>query len=289
MNAHTVTFLLIDIAVVIAVARVFGELAQKVNQPAVVGEIVAGITLGPSLLGALPGDLDTRLFPTDVRPLLLALAQIGLVLFMFIVGLELDLGLTKGRERLAASISMASVVLPFALGFGLAWVLHPKHSEVAGKEVSLLALALFLGTAMSITAFPVLARILTARGMQRTVPGVISLASAAVDDVIAWTLLALVIAVIEGGSPAAVARTVGLTAAFAFVIFAIVRPLLRRLLRWRNRSGHLTSDILAVLLVGLFACAAITDMIGIHSIFGAFMFGPDTGRVLQALSEAIYV
>lgn len=273
MDAHTVAFLLIDVAVVIAAARIGGRIAQAFRQPAVVGEIAAGIALGPSLLGLLPGNPTEALFPTEVQPLLGALAQIGLVLFMFIVGLELDMRLVAGRERAAATISVCSIVVPFALGVGLAVVLYPTNKVVGGKEIGLTGMALFLGIAMSITAFPVLARILTDRGMQRTPPGVFSLAAAAVDDIIAWTALAFVIAVISGGSPLAVARIVGLTAAYVAVMFLIVRPLLRKLVTWRDRAGRMTPDILAVILIGLFCSAAATDIIGIHQIFGAFVFG----------------
>ncbi len=273
MAGHTIAFLLLDVAVVIAAARVGGRIARALRQPAVVGEIAAGILLGPSLLGLLPGNPDEWLFPADTRPLLGALAQIGLVLFMFIVGLELDLGLAHGRERAAAWISLLSIAAPFALGVGLAVVVHPGHDVIGGETIPFLGLALFLGIAMSVTAFPVLARILTDRRMQRTVPGVFSLAAAAVDDIVAWSLLAFVIAVIQGGSPAAVGRILGLTLVYVAVMLLAVRPLLRRLVDWRARAGRLTPDLLAVVLIGVFCSAAVTDVVGIHQIFGAFLFG----------------
>ena len=273
MDKHTVAFLLLDVAVIIAAARVGGMIARAVRQPAVVGEIAAGIALGPSLLGLLPGSPDEWLFPEEVRPLLGGLAQIGLVLFMFIVGLELDMRLTRGRERAAASISAFSIVLPFGLGAALGLLLYPSHDTVGGVEIERLGMVLFMGVAMSITAFPVLARILADRGMMRTVPGVFSLAAAAVDDILAWTLLAFIIAIIEGGSPLEVARIVGMTLVYAAVMFGIVRPLLAKLVEWRDSAGRLTPDILAVILIGVFLSAAATDVIGIHQIFGAFMFG----------------
>lgn len=273
MSEHLVAFLLLDVAIVIVAARIGGRIAQACRQPAVVGEIAAGIALGPSLLGLFPGDPTSALFPGDVRPLLNALAQIGLVLFMFIVGLELDMRLVAGRGRAAATISLCSIVLPFALGAGLAVVLYPSHDVAGGQQIGLLGLALFLGIAMSITAFPVLARILTDRQMQRTPAGVFSLAAAAVDDIIAWTALAFVIAIIQGGSPLAVATIIGWTALYVAVMFGVIRPLLRRLVDWRDRAGRMTPDILAVILIGLFLSAAVTDVIGIHQIFGAFVFG----------------
>ena len=270
---HIAALVFIDIAIIMIVARVFGRAARAVGQPAVVGEIIAGIALGPSLLGLLPGDLDQRLFPPEVLPYLSVLAQLGLVLFMFIVGLELDMLLIRGREKLAGTISASSVVLPFALGAGLALLLYPSHDETATGPVTPLALALFLGVAMSITAFPVLARILTDRGMHRTSTGVLALACAAVDDIIAWTLLAFVVAVVAGNGPLDVLRIIALTAVFAAAMFGLVRPALRRLNTWYARAGRLTPDILAVVLIGVLVSAYITEIIGIHAIFGAFIFG----------------
>lgn len=271
--AEIAAFVLLDIAVIIIAARLFGRAARAIRQPAVIGEIVAGIALGPSLLGALPGDLDEVLFPVGVRPYLYILAQLGLILFMFIVGLELDVALIRGRERIAGAISLSSVVLPFALGVGLTLILHPLHDEVAGRPVNLLALALFIGVAMSITAFPVLARILGDRGMHRTPAGVLALACAAFDDILAWTLLAFVVAVARGESPFDVVRIVGLTAVFAAAMFLGLKPLLRRLTFWHQAAGRLTPDVLAVVLIGVLLSAYATDRIGIHSIFGAFIFG----------------
>jgi Kef-type K+ transport system membrane component KefB len=270
---HIAGLVFIDIAIIMIVARVFGRLALAVGQPPVVGEIIAGIALGPSLLGLLPGDLETKLFPPEVLPYLSILAQLGLVLFMFIVGLELDMLLIRGREKLAGTISAVSVALPFALGAGLALLLFPSHDETASGPVEPLALSLFLGVAMAITAFPVLARILTDRGMHRTSTGVLALACAAVDDIIAWTLLAFVVAVVQGNGPLDVLRIVALTAVFAGFMFGVVRPALRRLNDWYHRVGRLTPDILAVVLIGVLVSAYVTEIIGIHAIFGAFIFG----------------
>lgn len=270
---HHIALVFLAIALIIVLARLLGRLAVAVGQPPVVGEIAAGIALGPSLLGLLPGELDTRLFSPEILPELNTLAQLGLVLFMFIVGLELDMALIRGRERTAGTISVASVLVPFTLAIGLALVLHGRHDEVDGEPVSLVALVLFLGVAMSITAFPVLARILTDRKMHRTPIGVLALACAAVDDILAWTLLAFVVAVVNGDGAGDVVRIVLLTALFAAVMFTVVRPLLGRLVGWHRRAGRLTPDILAVVLVGVLLSAFVTDWIGIHAIFGAFVFG----------------
>ena len=286
----TFAFVVLDIAVIILFARVFGRLARMLRQPAVIGEIIAGIVLGPSLLGLLPGHVDTHLFPSDVQPYLKILAQLGLVLFMFIVGLELDVALIRGRQGRAGTISLLSIVLPFSLGALLTLVLHPLHDVVDGKKVPLLGLALFMGVAMSITAFPVLARILAERRMNRTTVGVIALSAAAVDDVLAWTLLAFVYAVVKGNSPMSVLRIVALSALFVVVMFTVVRPLLARMLDWYKRAGRVTPDMLAVILVGVLLSALITERIGIHEIFGAFLFGaimPREGEFRREVLERI--
>jgi Kef-type K+ transport system membrane component KefB len=263
----------LDIAIVVVAARLMGRLFRRLRQPAVVGEIVAGIVLGPSLLGLLPGDLDTVLFPTDVRPYLSVIAQLGLVLFMFVVGLEVDMALIRRHRRTATTVSLASIALPFGLGVLLAGWLYGAHDVVGGRTVSPPAFALFLGVAMSITAFPVLARILTERGIHRLPVGVLALACAAIDDVVAWSLLALVIAVAVGGTLGGVGTIVGLTALYAAVMFLVVRPLLRRLVTGFRAAGRLTPDALAIVLVGVLISAFVTEEIGVHAIFGAFVFG----------------
>ena len=266
-------YVFLDLAAVVVVARIMGRLFVRIGQPAVVGEIVGGLLLGPTALGALPGNLDHRMFPLEVRPYLSVLANLGLALFMFIVGLEVDLSFVKGRARLASSVSLTSVALPFGLGAVLATVLYAHHDTVGGKHVSFAAYTLFLGVAMSITAFPVLARILADRGAHRTPLGVLSLACAAVDDVLAWSLLAVVVAVTVGGDATGVARILLETVAFGLAMGLILRRLLALLPRWRAKAGRLTPDMLAVVLVGVLLSARITDAIGIHFIFGAFVFG----------------
>lgn len=297
---------LIDIAIVIVVARLAGALFRRWGQPAVVGEIVAGIVLGPSLLGLLPGTwfglgeralLSDWLFPSYVRPFLGIIAQIGLVIFMFLVGLELDLRLVRGNRRAAAAISLVSVSVPFLLGMGLASVIYQANKEVGTDVVAYLPFALFLGIAMSITAFPVLARILTERRMQRTSVGAITLASAAVDDIVAWSLLALVLAVVhasagsgDGSSVADLAVVVGLSIAFVVVVLGLVRPRLERLVPAYERAGRLTPNLLSVVLVGLLLCSYATSKIGIHAIFGAFVFGAAMPRVgAEALTREVLI
>ena len=268
-----VAYVFIDLAVIMVLARLMGRLAVKVGQPAVVGEIIAGIMLGPSLLGLFPGDLDGLLFPADIRPFLNVLAQLGIVLFMFLVGLEVDLSFIKGREKVAVSVSLVSIVLPFGLGFLLASYLHGEHDVVNDTQVSFLAFALFLGVAMSITAFPVLARILAERNMHRIPTGVLALACAAVDDVLAWSLLAIVVAIVSATSFVGVIQILGFSIVFAIVMFGVIRPLLKKLVTLHDRFGKLTPDMLALVLVGVLASSFVAEEIGIHFIFGAFVFG----------------
>lgn len=280
---------LLALCIVMFTARVFGWAIGRLRQPPVIGEIVAGIALGPSLLGLLPGQLDAKLFPPEVVAHLDILAQLGLILFMFLVGLEMDVTLLRGREGAVGTISLASVIVPFGLGALVALFLYPRHNSVEGNQVSEVAMVLFLGVAMSITAFPVLARIISDREIQGTTVGAIALAAAAICDVIAWMLLALVVAVVRGGNPMAVLRIVVLTIVFAVAMHTIGRPLGHRLETWYQRCGKLTADMLAVILVGTLISAWVTNQIGIHAIFGAFIFGMilprDDGLVRDVLAR----
>ena len=263
MTSHAVGQLLLGLAVIIVLARALGALARRVGQPPVVGEIIAGILIGPSIFGTVASD---QFFPVDIRPALAGLANVGLVLFMFIVGYELDQSLVRGRQRIAVSVSIGSILAPLGLGAALALWLADRHGVT-----EVLPFALFIGAAMAVTAFPVLARIVADRGLIRTEVGGLALASAAVDDVIAWSLLAVVVAVgtADGGLPWQVLGVVP----FLIVMFRWVRPLLRRLAAARERAGRLTPDVLAVILIGLLVSCYLTEIMGLHAIFGAFVFG----------------
>jgi Kef-type K+ transport system membrane component KefB len=258
-----IAVILAQLALIIVVARLAGFAAGRVGVPPVVGEIAAGVLLGPSLLGA---DLSETLFPLDTRAFLTLLANIGLVLFMFVVGLELDVSLVKGRGRVAVSVSVASILLPFSLGIALATTLD----DLRPAGVDFWPFALFMGAAMSITAFPVLARILTDRRMHRTETGSIALACAATDDVLAWTLLAVVIGI--AGGDEGNGWVVFLAIPFALLAIFVVRPALTVLTRAYLKDG-LTPTLMSVVLVGLVLFAAATEYLGVHYIFGAFLFG----------------
>jgi len=261
MTAHQVGQLLLGLAAIIAVARLLGLLARRIGQPPVVGEILAGILVGPTLFGSAIID---QIWPVDIRPALAGLANVGLVLFMFIVGYEIDRTLVAGRAKVAVSVSIGSIVLPLGLGAALGVWLAQRHGVTR-----VLPFALFIGAAMAVTAFPVLARILTDRGMQRTEVGGLALASAAVDDVVAWSLLAVVVTI--GG--AAGSWRILFAVPYLVLMFAVVRPLLRRLLVARAKARRLTPDILSIVLIGLLLSCYATEWLGVHAIFGAFVFG----------------
>ena len=279
MTDQEVQLFLADLAIIILLARLLGMAAKRLGQPPVIGEIIAGILLGPTLFD---GKITATLFPMTLRQPLSALANLGVVMFMFAVGYLLDLRLIRGRERVAASVSVSSIILPLSLGVGLGvWLAGRHHVH------HVLPFALFVGTAMSVTAFPVLARILTDRGMHRTRIGGTALASAAIDDVLAWSLLAVVAAIAgAGGQPLRLL----LAPVYAGVMFGLVRPLLRQLADVYQRRGRLTPNVLAVTLAGLLLSSYATDWMGVKYIFGAFLFGvvmPREGAAAAVLREEI--
>ncbi|GIJ51882.1 sodium:proton antiporter [Virgisporangium aliadipatigenens] len=272
MTAEQVATLLLALGCVIALARLFGAAAKRIGQPPVIGEIVAGIAVGPSLFGAGLGD---ALFPTDIRPALAALANVGLVLFMFIVGYEIDPATLRGRGRAAVSVALGSTLLPLGLGVALAFWLAGRHDV---RNVA--AFVLFLGAAMAVTAMPVLARILADRGMVRTTVGAMALAAGAVGDIVAWSLLAFVVAMASASG--VVPWHLVLIVPYLVVMFLLVRPALRRLAKEK-----LTPDVLALVLVGLLLSCWCAEWLGVHAIFGAFLFGAVMPRDRPALRHEI--
>ncbi|MGW4891652.1 cation:proton antiporter [Kitasatospora sp. NPDC004240] len=272
LDAATATILL-ALAVIITAGGLLARLAVRFGQPPVIGEIVAGILLGPTLLGLLPGDLTHALFPTSARPMLGVLANIGLVLFMFGVGYELDLKAVLRTRSTALAVAGASILLPLGLGVGLGALLYPWHRDALGGGVSATSFAVFLGVAMSITAFPVLARILTTFRLGSSNLGALVMTSAAVADLVAWSMLALVVTFVSGDSAHHALWTTGGVLLFAVLLATVVRPLLGRLLTtplMRRSSG--TSVMLTLVVLILLASWATTRL-GFHPIFGAFAVG----------------
>ena len=268
---HFLLTLILQIAVILLVARSMGWIFQRIHQPRVVGEMAAGILLGPSLLGWIAPDVSAALFPPESLGRLDTLSQVGLLFFMFLVGLEFDPKLLRGRGHAAVVISHVSIIAPFFLGSALALYLYPRLSD---SSVSFTGFALFMGAAMSVTAFPVLARILNERNLMQTRVGAITIACAAIDDVTAWTILAVVVATVRAS---AVETPLWLTLVGTGAYVALMLLGVRRALGWLesfyHSRGRLTQDVVAGVLLLLLASAWTTEWLGIHALFGAFALG----------------
>jgi len=260
--------LLIAVPAVIVACQAGARLMRRLGQPPVIGEVAMGILLGPSLLGWLWPQAQHWLLPGSVLPFTGALGNLGLLVFMFLIGLELDLAALRGHSRTAVAVSQASIVVPLALGALLALGMY---GTLAPAHVSKTAFVLFVAVSMSITAFPVLARILTERGLYNTRLGALAIACAAVDDVTAWCLLAVVAAIATSGSLGGVLTTVLLAGAFLGLMLGVLRPLLARLAARAERYAD--SVVLVALFSGVCLSSFATDRIGVHALFGAFLFG----------------
>jgi Kef-type K+ transport system membrane component KefB len=267
---NPLAILLLQIITIIIVARIFGWLCLKIGQPSVIGEIAAGIFLGPSLIGTYFPEFSLFLFPKQSLGNLQFLSQIGLILFMFIIGMELDLKVLKTKAQEAIVISHASIIFPFALGVGLALYIY---QQFAPAGISFLSFALFIGIALSITAFPVLARIVQERGLSKTRLGTMVITCAATDDITAWCILAAVIAIVKAGSFVSSIYTILLAGIYVLVMLQVVKPFLKRLGDHYAYKEGLTKPVVAVFFVTLILSAYCTEIIGIHALFGAFMAG----------------
>jgi Kef-type K+ transport system membrane component KefB len=259
---------LMTLAAVVSLGWVLGKAFRWIGQPPVIGEVVAGIALGPSVLGAIWPGATEFLLPASVAPHLSTLAQVGVILYMFLVGLELNPGLLAGRTQSTFTIAQASIVVPFVLGAACALFLYPLYSD---QHVSFTSFALFIGVAMSITAFPVLARILGDRGMTKTPLGVLALACAAINDAAAWCLLAFAVGVAQAKVGGALITAV-LTLAFIGFMFFVVRPLAARFVG-NGGDGEPSRRATTFIFVALLLSALATEAIGVHAIFGAFLLG----------------
>jgi Kef-type K+ transport system membrane component KefB len=284
-NVQLAVQFFLQIAVILTACRVVGAVARRFGQPQVVAEMITGVLLGPSLLGWLWPDVQAALFPwdpaqasRDTQSYLFPASQLGLALYMFVVGLEFRADVIKTNLRSSVAVSLAGMLTPFALGGGLAAVLH-AHTALFPERTTLPEAMLFLGSSMSITAFPMLARIIHHKGLAGTRMGTIAIGAGAIDDAAAWALLALVLASFEG-EPAAALVNLGAAAAYVLVMVFVVGPLLRRceprLLRREpllpgGGELHETGFVLALTLMALGAFT--TDAIGLHAVFGAFVAG----------------
>lgn len=281
--------LFLQLTVILIVARVCGQVLRAFGQPMVIGEMTAGVLLGPVVFGAMSPEWHAQLFPAASLPGLSSLAMIGVVLFMFIVGAELRTPGGMGAQlRAAGWVGLASMALPMVLGLAIAPVLHPA---LAPAGVAFWPFALFLGVALSITAFPVLARILKDRGMTRTRVGQLALSAAGVVDAVAWVLLALVVALASSGAGLhGFFRISAGLAALVAAVFLVVKPLVAWLLHVHAPGGVPSPLALAGLMIGLFSCAMLTEWLHLHAVFGAFLFGaclPRDDRLLAALEARI--
>ncbi len=280
--------LLLQIAVILVAARLCGLLLVRFGQPPVIGEMAAGVLLGPVVFGAALPDVQAALFPADSLQGLSALSTLGLVLFMFVIGAELRApGGARTQVLAATRVAGLSALLPFGLALLVAPLLH---GSLAPEGVAFWPFALYLAVALSVTAFPVLARILKDRQLQQTPIGRLALSAAALLDVGAWIVLALLVALTGDGTWTTLVRTLAGLGLLLVLVFAGLRPLYAWLLRRHASDGKASGTVLAALLVGLLACAAATEWLHLHAVFGAFLFGtclPRDDRLAHSLVERI--
>ena len=275
---HPLALLLFQIITIVVVARIFGWIFRKIGQPSVIGEIIAGIVLGPSLFGLYFPDMKEALFPIASLGNLQLLSQIGLILFMFVIGMELDLKVLKNKANEAVVISHASIVIPFALGIGLSYYIYYEFAPVG---VEFLSFSLFMGIAMSITAFPVLARIVQERGIHKTRLGTIVITCAAADDITAWCILAAVIAIVKAGSFVSSLYVIGLAITYVVMMLFVVKPFLKRIGDLYAKKDNIKKSVVAIFFLTLIVSSYLSEIIGIHALFGAFL----TGAIMPDISK----
>lgn len=284
---HPLAILLLQIITIIIVARFFGWIFRKIGQPTVIGEIIAGIFLGPSVVGMYFPEYSGLLFPLESLGNLQFLSQIGLILFMFVIGMELDLKVLKNKANDAVVISHASIVIPFSLGIGLSYFIY---HQFAPEGVEFLSFSLFMGIAMSITAFPVLARIVQERGIHKTKLGTIVITCAAADDITAWCILAAVIAIVKAGTFASSMYIILMAAAYVVMMLFVVKPFLKKIGDLYATRENLSKPVVAIFLLTLIISSYMTEVIGIHALFGAFMTGaimPDLTKIRKIIIEKV--
>ena len=283
----TVGILLLQLIVILATCRIVGVLFKKIGQPAVIGEIMAGILLGPSVLGYFLPGVSAMLFPEESLVFIKILSQFGLILFMYIIGMELDLSVVRKRFQDTVLISHASTVVPFFLGLLMAFYIYEAY---ANEETQFLTFAFFVGISLSITAFPVLARIIQERGMTRTHLGTISLASAANGDITAWCLLAAVIAYAQAGTMNSAIYNVLFSLVYIAIMLWMVRPVLRIIGDLHHNREVVSKPLVALMFFILLLSSYMTEILGLHALFGAFVAGmvmPENLKFRKILNEKV--
>jgi Kef-type K+ transport system membrane component KefB len=282
-NVQLAIHFFLQLAVILIVCRIVGMIAARFGQPQVVAEMIAGVMLGPSLFGLLLPELQAQLFPwdktqgtRDTQSYLFPASQLGLALYMFIVGMEFRMDIIQKQLRSSVAVSLAGMVAPFVLGAGLAWVLF-HHTELFPKRTTLTEACLFLGASMCITAFPMLARIIHFKGLAGTTMGTVAIGAGAIDDATAWCLLAVVLASFDNDLSKALVN-IGGGLGYVTVVLLLVKPLLVKVQHWWIKDGELTDTGLVMGLALMSLGAWFTDLIGLHAVFGAFIMGAAVPR-----------
>ena len=284
---YPLSILLLQVIIILFTSRIFGFLFKKIGQQTVIGEIIAGVILGPSIFGWLFPEQFALIFPHNSFLSLQFLSQIGLTFFMFVIGMELDLSKIKSKTHDAVIISHISILFPFFLGTCVSYYIF---QELAPKAVSFLSFALFMGIAMSITAFPVLARIIKERGLTKTPLGVLAITCAAADDVTAWCLLAAAIAIVKAGSIISSLFTIGLAIAYIVFMLYAIKPWLQKMNDKRMKTEKIDKTVIVISFFIMLLSAYFTEIIGIHALFGAFIAGvvmPNNIRFKEILADKI--
>lgn len=278
----------IAVLIIIAFAQLFGRLIQYIGQPSVVGEMISGVLLGPTVFGYFLPGLSAYVFEKETMPYLFVLSNLGLSIYMFLVGAEIDLLMfNKKAVKDASALSIAAISVPFLLGAIVAYLFN---SEINPKQIDLITMILFLGTAFAITAFPMLARLLQERNLVNTRIGVLSLISASMQDVVSWILLALVTVMATTHNYYSIITMVIGACTLIIILFYVIKPLLRKVAIRVNSDKDLSQAAFSVVLFLLLLCALITDQLGLYSVFGGFIFGlalPREGHYIQAITSKI--